>query len=541
MVARTGRKPQGHAPSRRAITARVGLASIVVAAGVGCAAAIGGPVAALGVGTAAFLVVALAWVDRPGSLPFWAVLALGAFVFSSILPVALSFAVQAGILAGSFLLWFAGSPRERRGNRVVPWAVAITAFWLLLVFHPNVPGLQLGLEGFRKTVFAVSGVVFGCAIHAAYRVAVERALIGLLTAALGLSVVAHYWFPGLTRLVQREADVYTAVFGGQARLEGTFAGPFHVALAGVVLVGWALVRYSEHRRWAVVVGAVGLFATYLSLVRTAYVAVVLVGIAVILGRRGHQFARRARVALVALALLGTLVLLAGGPLADSVDQVSSDGRFINRFPGYLEGLRLLVDSPVYGWGAGSAGDTLGGAFRAGEYVTAHNLVLKIAVEGGLVGLFLFGGFLVAAWRHLDRRQGSALVAISGAVALLAMGITGSAIETLPVSWIVFVFIGLAIREGEPPRAGVNVGEGSGADRSATRRDPAGRRGAPGESGGPGDGGAHALHGWPRTGVGFLRADVVPVTSDAVRETAGLRSRTAHFSPNTPIEGARPWT
>lgn len=105
---------------------------------------------------------------------------------------------------------------------------------------------------------------------------------------------------------------------------------------------------------------------------------------------------------------------------------------------------MFFDSPVYGWGSGSAGDTLGSAFAGGEHVTPHNILLKFAVEGGLIGLALLGAVVASIVSGLTWRSVHGQLATVSAVGLLAMGITGSAIDTLPVSYLALMLVGLGI-------------------------------------------------------------------------------------------------
>jgi O-antigen ligase len=308
----------------------------------------------------------------------------------------------------------------------------------------------VGLLGFRKTALAVAGLVYGCAMVERHRWAAERFIILALTAAIGVSIVAHQWFPSIEQMVTSRdaADVYTGLYDGEARLQGVFAGPFHAAACGVLLVGWALVRWRSSfwlPKAALVLGALG---TYLTMVRTAFVAIGLVVLLLVfLSTSFGKFMKRALL-VAALGCTGLFFAMASdAPVLDligSIADFSTDSRFLNRLPGYDDGMQMFSDSPIWGWGAGSAGDTLGPLMDPGLHVTPHNLLLKIAVEGGLIGLILWSGLIIAVWRAVKPRTPSGRMAIAALGGLFGMGLTGSAIETLPVSYLLFALVGLAV-------------------------------------------------------------------------------------------------
>jgi O-antigen ligase len=398
-------------------------------------------------------IFAVVWFVLPRNaywLPRRWVILLTALMFTSILPTSIGATLQVLVLVGAFGEWIFGS-RERRGSTLVFALTFLTVFyWALLIFHPNVQEVTTGILGFRKSVLALGGLVLGCAIPSNQRLSAERQVAALLIIALSVSIIGHLWVPAIPELVERgTADIYTSLYGTEQRMEGIFAGPFHAAAAGVLLTGWALVRWKTGG-WLAKVGMfIGLFGTYLTLVRAAYVAVILCVIALILMSGSiSSFAKRVTglaaigiVIVVVAESLGLRVLDMGGTILD----YDSDNRFLNRLPGYTQGIQMLGESPFIGWGAGSAGDTLDGAFSQGDHLTSHNLVLKMLVEGGLLGGLLWLALLIAVWKRLDRRSPSGQLAVISLVGLLAFGLTGSAIEALPVTYFLMMLVGLGLQ------------------------------------------------------------------------------------------------
>ena len=393
-------------------------------------------------------------------VPTLIVALLSALTFSSLLPLPAALVVQVAAIVVPFALWVARGGL-RSSTRWVVLAVVITlAVWTALVFHPNVPDLIVGLEGWRKSVLALVGVVLGCAAVA--RRAVEDLVIGLLVVALGVSLVAHLWLTPIESYIARDAAIYTGEFGGVERLQGVFAGPFHVAQAAVLVIGWAGIRFMTRRVLASFAVAVGLAAIAFAMVRTAFVALAAVVLCVALV---YPMTRRLRIGILsgAAAAVVTAGLLAWtgalGPAAASLFTAATDGRLLNRFPGYGEAVTLFVQSPWWGWGAGSAGDTLGRQFEAAglAHVTSHNILLKVVVEGGLVGLVAWVFVAVVLWRTVSWRTGAGRVALVSLVGLAVFGVVGSSLEALPVTYLLFVLVGLACRHFRPLRLGPVVG------------------------------------------------------------------------------------
>ncbi|NYD40476.1 O-antigen ligase [Nocardioides panaciterrulae] len=418
---------------------------------------------------ACVLLALLLWTTlkrRPEQSPRWFILLVWAMLLAQLMPKSVATAVDGAALSVGLLVWLTRPASQRRGKAVVGWSLAVLLFWAALVVHPNVPDLATGALGFRQSVLAVAGLILGCALKREQVAATELTVIRALMATLGASIYIHLYQPSIENGITRAAGEYTALFAGEARLQGIFAGPFHAATAGAVLLAWALVRLGKpgtpRLLWfaAVAVGAYGLM---LAEVRTAYVAVALGVIAwVLVGRSVSGFAGRAAVVLVGFGLVYYAFVTgdAANTVVGSIANYSTDSRLLNRLPGYQLGLDMFQRSPFIGWGAGSAGDTLREHFLGREYVTPHNLVLKLGVEGGTIGLLLWGGLAVAAKRSLNSKSRQGQLAVVQVAVLVGFGITGSAINALPISYLMFVLVGLAVGVGDegPAAEGQRFGE-----------------------------------------------------------------------------------
>lgn len=384
----------------------------------------------------------------PGALPRSIVVLLAAYFASGFAPGWLAVIIQAGLVIAAGAMVARSTQHRSLG---LPVLVLLLVVWwcVLLLAHSNVPNLSTGMLGVRKSTLAFVGLVMGWAWPGHSRINVERFVVWLLVAALSVSIVLHLVAPSIENGIVRGAGQATGEYLGHARLQGLFAGPFHVAMAASFLCVWATVHLRRDKVLAPVAGAVGLLALWLSSVRTGYVAVVIgwLCLAVFVGTVGDRARRLCSLALV--LVIGALLLSAGlGDQAGgqrSVLALSSDSRFVGRIPQMTEAVHLIERSPLVGWGPGSAGDAMGDLFGPGAvHVTAHNVVLKLAVEGGLLGLVLVGLLLIRVVRRVDATTPQGETALICGSVMAAFGLTGSMIDALPVSFVLFVLIGLAV-------------------------------------------------------------------------------------------------
>ncbi|GAA1946174.1 hypothetical protein GCM10009798_01440 [Nocardioides panacihumi] len=409
-------------------------------------------------------VVLVIWASlrrTPSKAPKTFVAFVTALTFSSLMPGALSLPIQAMGVVGALAAWASQDREERPTGCVVPMVFLITCYWSALLLLPNVPGLNVGMLGIRKSMLALWGIVLGASIARAKVQSAWRWTSGLLAAGMVISIALQLFLPDLASRVagSTQADQYTGQIDGIVRMHGIFAGPFHAALCGITLVGIGVAVSREARRTGLLFIALGATGIYLTQVRTAYVAVAMIVLAfVLLSQSFSSLARR--ILVCGVAAVGALVLAfkldAGfvGTL-DSIRHFSQDNRFEGRLPGWHEGLLMFRESPLFGWGPGAAGDVMDLYFPAPlRHVTSHNILLKFVVEGGVIGLAMFLIVLALAWRHLEFGTTRGLTGGLVLVGLMGLGLTGSAIETLPVSYLLFVLVGLGLtrRSGREARS-----------------------------------------------------------------------------------------
>lgn len=314
--------------------------------------------------------------------------------------------------------------------------------------NPNVPSVEVGLLGLRKSGTALLGLVIGLCMVRGREVAIRVLWYALLLSCVA-SLVLHLLLPDVESGVQRDADVYTSLFDGQVRLQGIFAGPFHAAMAACFVILAALpgaqLRASRGARLlGVMIGAWTLVETE---VRTGFVAVVAGALLqLVLSRNVRTWARVVALApvavLVAIVALPSIAANSGVAAVQSLLTDPFDSRFTYRFTTWDQALSMIGARPITGWGPGAAGDTLSPFFPPGGHVTSHNMFLKFFVEGGLVVGLLFIAicaitFVLTVRGHLRK------IGASAATILLIFGLTGSSVEAIPVSLLLAAVVGVA--------------------------------------------------------------------------------------------------
>jgi O-antigen ligase len=339
---------------------------------------------------------------------------------------------------------------DRSNGALLLLASVIVVIAALEVLNPNVPSLEVGLVGFRKSATFVLGVVIGLGWRGSRMRGLRLAwwcmfLVG------SLSLVVHLAFPSVERLVSRGAGKYTAMLSGVDRMQGLLAGPFHVSLLGAFLVVSALAPGLVIRKGSlrVIAAAVGIGCVYFSQVRTGFVAVAVGGLvmAAVTGS-AQRWSNR----LIAAAALFALAVIYIDPLTEFarrntafarlLDDGLQDRRFTARFGTWQTSVDLIDRAPFFGWGSGSAGDTLGASFAGGQHITAHNVFLKYAVEGGVIQGLLFLALCVGLLIAVRPRRDATRFGLAAAIPLLVFGSLGASVESLPVSLGLAVIWGL---------------------------------------------------------------------------------------------------
>ena len=331
--------------------------------------------------------------------------------------------------------------------------IALTAIIVIIaaleILNPNVPSVTVGLLGFRKTATFLLGLAIGLGWRGS-RIQGLRLTWWCMFATASVSLVIHLVFPAIEESIPRNADKYTALISGMVRMQGVLAGPFHVSMLGVFLVLSALAPGIVIKsRWVRLTAAVvGSLCVYFAEVRTGLVALA-VGALVMMLITGS--ARRWVNRLILLAAFGILGVIYIEPLTEYarqsvgfrrlLDAGLDDTRFTGRFTTWSTSLDMIDRSPFLGSGSGSAGDTLGQYFAAGDRVTSHNTFLKYAVEGGIFQGLLFASLCIGLALAVRPSRDSTRFGAAAGLTFLCFALVSAAPEALPIS------LGLAITVG----------------------------------------------------------------------------------------------
>jgi O-antigen ligase len=202
-------------------------------------------------------------------------------------------------------------------------------------------------------------------------------------------------------------------------------------------------------RLRVVAAGIGLACVYFSQVRTGLIALA-IGVLVLTIASGslQRWVNRLLV-LVSLVILGLVFV---DPLTTYASQFTAlrtllergieDTRFTHRFTSWSTSLDMIDASPFTGYGSGSAGDTLGPYFAAGEHVTSHNTFMRYAVEGGVLQAVLVAVLCVGLLVAVRPSRDTTYYGLIAGTTFLVFAFVGAAPESLPIAFGLAVTWGL---------------------------------------------------------------------------------------------------
>ena len=332
---------------------------------------------------------------------------------------------------------------------------------MLLILHPNVPSVVVGIEGYRSLMFQMIALFIGI------RVVRSREDFFYLLKVITVAAVPIFLY-GIKQFFYLSSFDYALIASNTAALDtwqlfgkvrsfGLFNGPFHLGLcAGIVFWLSAGVWVESRKKAWLLAALIAVLACIASLTRSSLIA--LIGsIPIVLYVVYRRF--RMRVVIVTLALtaiIGISSVVLGseweqlGRLMDSIsslESIAEDSRLGTRFEGYQRSAGLVLEHPL-GLGMGAAADAMAQHFEPhGKiHITSHNLFLWVVLETGLLGLVLFlfiAFYLVRAVRILMKAGDltTSAITIGMLTVILIAGITGSTIGAYPVNLILWTLCG----------------------------------------------------------------------------------------------------
>ncbi len=419
--------------------------------------------------------------------------AVGILLIGLPVPIPIRALLEVGIMAGAVAVTVLGLSRGT-DFRVARIAYLLTlALYLALLLHSNLPGIRVGVEGIRYAMVAVSGLMLGLALPDRVEVAPGRrnlrlipAISMLLLVAAAASLIIHLYFPDVETSFDRAAALSTTMLGGQMRMQGLLSGPFHVAMLGAFLTlagAWQLIRRQPVGLILLVVGETVLL---LARVRSGLIATVL-GFFVLAALAWFQRDADPRLRGLGrlrfaggLAVVPLLVVLVSIPISTGngidgsasspsgtsdaptatngggnsalteFEGISGDHRTKSRLKAIEEATDLSLESPITGWGPGSAASGLKADFvdNGKTQINPHNGVLVITMDAGVGGLVFFllitGSVLVALIQELWRKRQTeaAGLAVAAAIPLGVFWVLGDGLAALPISLSLMLIVGV---------------------------------------------------------------------------------------------------
>jgi|GEM_PF-3007920 len=393
-------------------------------------------------------------------------------------PIPVRALIEVSVMGAAAVVTVLGLARHSRMQ------VARIAFLLMLVLYvallskPNIPDLSSGLQGIRYTMVAISGLMLGLALpdREGERFGLLEAVSVLLLVAATASLAVHALAPGYEESLSRSADIATSMLGGQMRMQGLLSGPFHVSMLGSFLTlagAWILPQARRRGAWYLAAGlsflGIGIALVLLARVRTGMIVtglglLVLLVVGIQQDPGFGQFFRALRprrlrdwaiAAVAVLALAGIVVVASQNVAVQEIGHLPHDHRVNSRVDAIEASWDVATDSPLTGWGPGSASTGLRKDFvDAGKTFEApHNGALGLVIEAGLGALICFlvivGTTLVNLFREFRRgRQKAATgIALAALMPVLGFWVVGDALAALPISLCLFLITGIYLANG----------------------------------------------------------------------------------------------
>lgn len=368
---------------------------------------------------------------------------------------------------------------------------ALFFMWALLeMFNPNVPSLQAGFEGLRKFSFAIILFYVGRHfLHTKDIIFFKKSLV-VISTLIALYGLKQFFFMSAIdyRMIElASASPITYLMGGWVRPFSTLPGPFHLGLYLVIInllliSQWMLKQGKlSTRLWFIPIVILNLAVLFFTRTKGNWFGFVagLVILVVLQTRRPLKLFIRLTSLATIMIVIATLVFAIVprnrfGVLEDAIIAVSNPWEaptFVYRVQLWQEIIvPALQESPLLGYGTSSAGEGLFNLYQGtgSKHFPSHNLYLKVFLEMGLAGLFLFliiiMGSLWQGWRSVRHGHNAESIAIltmywgiATVVAFLVAGLVIPTLDAYPTNYYFWLLLGLvSSAEFSRPKALVNL-------------------------------------------------------------------------------------
>ena len=419
--------------------------------------------------------------------------AIGAPVYAAVLDVAL----VALLLYVAYAAFRTGDARWiRRPPLLVTGLVLYMLLALIEIANPNVPGLLVGLEGYRKTAFTMVGALV------VYLAVEGRPSRFFSIVALG-SIPALLWavrqfvapLPLELGVIESSGVSSTSFHAGIVlRAFAPTAGPFHLGIISAAVVIISVVFAQRDRRW-LLLAALAALVLGLTLTRANMLALAVALATVAVVALLHRARPRVVVhAVLVLVIVPATAFVASGarasgpspsaspssvasgasaapsaqwtPVPPTVDEVVSgiadpleDANLQHRLRFWGQFVRAIAERPVIGYGTSSAADGFARLYAGTGSVRfqPHSMYFKAALELGVGGLVLLLAIFVAigvgAVQYARRSLDIGLIVGGLATLTLVSGLTGPMLDGYPFNLLLWSAAGwLMGTTGQPSAA-----------------------------------------------------------------------------------------
>lgn len=353
------------------------------------------------------------------------------------------------------------------------WIIAFVG-----VFHPNVPGLQAGIEGFRKFIFM--SLAFYLSRHLLqlrdFRLFSKAMILFSIPVTLyGIKQFFVMWPIDYRMIELATSNSSTYLMGGWIRPFATTSGPFQLGLYLMIVLLLILTILKGNivsLPLRLIITALFILQIILLLMtRTKgnWIGLLLGVFALFIIQSRNPV--RAAIRLSIFTLLGGAILLfVLSQTSGVVLSVLNDALFAIthplQAPTFIFRIALwqetiipaIQQNPFLGYGTSSAGEGLSNLYEGTSslYFASHNLYIKVWIEMGLVGLFVFlwvvGASLLKGFRQLScpiivHRETTLLLqwGIAVVIAFLVGGIVIPTLDAYPPNYYFWLLLGMLSR------------------------------------------------------------------------------------------------
>jgi O-antigen ligase len=220
------------------------------------------------------------------------------------------------------------------------------------------------------------------------------------------------------------------------------AGASLMVLGGLILLAFCLneTQWSRKRKALLVILTVPLLAFLVSTASRSGVGAFVIGLSMFFFARGGLKRKMVAVLLAVVAASGVLLLVAANETA-----AERWARFFERGDSqrsnlYGTALEMIGESPIVGWGRTTGFEELGLRIGLGGRISAHNFLLYLLLEGGLLGTVPFlTGLGLCLWASWKARAGPwGILPLTLLISLLAMMMTHTGL-TAKQLWLCLAF------------------------------------------------------------------------------------------------------